>query len=306
MIKVIFSVLTMIRAGNLLIASFTLILIRHFLILPILEIYGTPSGLTGFQYNLLTLSIILTAAGGYVINNIFDQDIDAINKPERKIFQGIINASSATSLYILICIGAIAAAYFSVKNSGTLVAVYVVLVSCGLLYFYAAGYKKMLIAGNIVVAALIALMIYLPAVADTEAGNNDVLKSMLAGYAVFAFLLTLVREIIKDCEDVEGDKAFNAQTIPIILGKSKARLIAAIILIITLIMITYIQVAQQQWQDLTSFTYTLFAIQVPAIILSTRLIFFRHRDDDRKNSMLAKIIMLTGVASILVFYLSSS
>jgi 4-hydroxybenzoate polyprenyltransferase len=176
------------------------------------------------------------------------------------------------------------------------------LVCAGLLFFYALSYKKMFLAGNVVIAVLTAISVYFSILFDNSALVLTPVTTVVTGYAFFAFMLTLIREIIKDCQDAEGDALYGANTIAVASGTPAARITAGIICMLTLVAIIAIQILQQQWQELIPFIYFIIFIELPLIILTVRLFISREKKDDRFNSMLSKIIMLTGILSMAVFY----
>jgi 4-hydroxybenzoate polyprenyltransferase len=134
---------------------------------------------------------------------------------------------------------------------------------------------------------------------------SDPVMTIVSAYAVFAFLLTLVREIIKDCEDVAGDMAFGASTLPAVLGIRAARIIAALLSISVAVAIAWIQVTQSQWENKIAFGYMVVLLQIPMLWLAFRCIRARTITDDRRNALIAKWIMVAGILSMPVLYLSS-
>jgi 4-hydroxybenzoate polyprenyltransferase len=122
--------------------------------------------------------------------------------------------------------------------------------------------------------------------------------------AIFAFMLTFIREIIKDCEDVAGDQAFGTHSLPVVLGLKAGRMVAFTLVIITFLTLCYIQYIQQQWNDTTAFIYVSLFIQLPLIFLGYKTATASSKKNDRFNSTLTKIIMITGIISMVVFYFS--
>ena len=164
----------------------------------------------------------------------------------------------------------------------------------------------MFLAGNLVVAFLSGFVIILPVISDHNAMASKPVVVLSAGYAIFAFLMSLSREIIKDCEDLKGDARFNASTIPVVLGLRLSRIIAASLGLSVAILLGYIQFIQSQWEYLFPFLYIVVFIQAPPLFLSGRLIFTKTASGDAFSSRLSKGIMIAGLLSILVLFLSSS
>ncbi|MFM7079731.1 MAG: geranylgeranylglycerol-phosphate geranylgeranyltransferase [Bacteroidota bacterium] len=299
---IIISVIRLLRTGNLMLLCGALLLVRHTLTLPILEVYGASSSLPDWSFLLLMTAIVLTAASGYVINNIMDQESDSIN--HKKTGMDSISTKAANLLYGFLFISALLCAFISTKGDYGSMAFIVTAVSCGLLYFYAADYKRIPLLGNVIVASLTCLAITLPVICDAAAYTNEAVKLFIMGYGAFAFLMTLIREIIKDCEDITGDSAIGAKTLPILLGTRAASMLCGVLTLMIFASIGYIQFKTTQWDDLISFSYVSLFIQAPLLVLTVMLFRNRSQPNFHTQSVIAKLIMVAGVLSMAVFYLS--
>jgi 4-hydroxybenzoate polyprenyltransferase len=299
------SVFSSIRAGNLLIICLSLYLIRYTLIIPLLEFGNIESSLTSSAYTLLVLSIVFIAAGGYIINDYFDSGIDAINKPGKNKIGNDLPRKNTLTFYFTLTLSGLFAAWLFGEMAGFRYPLLVMLVCSGLLYFYSATYKKMFLVGNVIISLLTGLTIYLPVYLDINARLASPIVVLITAYSIFAFLLTMTREIIKDCEDVAGDQAFGASTLPIVAGKKTARIVAAVFTLITFCGLLWIQILQQQWGDLPSFLYVSIFIQLPLLFLVYKILTAKSKAEDHFNSNLSKFIMVTGIFSMLVFYITS-
>ena len=187
---------------------------------------------------LLMLSVVLIGASGNIINDYFDLKADRVNKPERLIIDKYIKRRWAIILnWTFNGIGFLIALYLSYRLNNWWIAS-ISFLSINLLYFYSAVYKRKLITGNIIVAfltALVPLYVFVYGAFSSfndsgPFGNNDqifVADNILAivVYCGFAFLLNLIREIIKDMADVKGDLLLQSQTLPIHFGFKKTKLI---------------------------------------------------------------------------------
>lgn len=302
--KLISSLLKLIRFTNLVMIAFSMYLIRYMVVVPFLKESEATSALSGFQFSLLTLAVVLVAAGGYVINNYYDTGIDAINKPGSNPIGNHIPRKMSLTLYVLLTVAGIVAAIFFGESTGIRYTVLVVAMAAGLLYFYSASYKKMLLAGNVIIALLAALNIFITILFDKIALLSLAVLSVVTAYTIFAFLITLSREIIKDCEDAAGDRAFGANTLPLAAGMKTARITAVIILAITSGLLGYVQIITEQWDDLISFGYVILFLQIPLLMLSFFTATSKNEITDRRNSTIAKWIMVAGLCSMIVFYLS--
>jgi 4-hydroxybenzoate polyprenyltransferase len=197
---------------------------------------------------------------------------------------------------------------------------FIYVVAAGLLWFYSSTYKKMFLIGNLVVSLLVALTVLLPVLFElpvlikTEYGGvlspvqlqaARIILYTVFGYFIFAFLTTLIREIVKDMEDIKGDMSDGANTIPVILGFTNTKWLVAV-LWITLIGLTgWVSYTYYQSQQMNRALYFVFAVQLPSLAG----IFLLFKYDEPKQfsaiSFLLKIIMLLGILSMGVFYLMS-
>ena len=162
----------------------------------------------------------------------------------------------------------------------------------------------MLLIGNLVVSLLAGLSVMMTILFDRNAMMDDSVVTVVTAYSVFAFLITLNREIIKDCEDLEGDVRFRASTLPAMLGTGPAKWVSALTAFSVFCGIGYIQIIQQQWQSPVPFGYVICFIQLPLIWLAVSAIRAQNKSDFSKASTLSKVIMLTGTLSMVVFHFS--
>jgi len=235
----------------------------------------------------LTLSTVLIAAAGYIINDYYDVKIDAINKPERMLVGKAIRRRRAMFAHLVLSSAGVAI--------GLALAIPVGLINLGavlLLWGYSARLKKMLLVGNVVIALLAASMLLVVAV------YNDALNKITLGYALFAFLISLIREIIKDMEDMKGDASFDCRTLPIVVGIRNTKLVlyplVALFLLFLLVVVFHRRTA------LLFDSYMLLLVLLPSIWLVIKLARSDRRRDFAYLSNLNKFIMLTGILSMLL------
>lgn len=310
-----------IRFPNLIIISLTQYVIRFSVIKPFYDATGLKFSLPEGQFAILVLSTVLIAAAGYIINDYFDVEIDTANGKENFIATGKVSEKIARALFYVFSIaGILIGAYFSYEVR--LRPYFLInLLTVGLLYFYAQSYKRMFLLGNVVVAALSAASVFIVAFSDREMQfafsmlniptyslQTQYLRLIIviiSAYSVFAFFISLIREIIKDIEDVNGDKQNNCKTLPVVMGTSVAKWVAQFLIFTLVCLIILIQIKQQQWENKISFCYVVLAVQLPLILLSVLLIKATHKKHFTECSSLCKLIMLTGVLSMAVFNYTS-
>jgi 4-hydroxybenzoate polyprenyltransferase len=302
----IIAFLRLIRFQNLIIVAGTLYLIRYCIIGSILR-YGKLSlQLNEFLFFLLVLSTVFITSAGYVINDYFDRKTDLVNKPASVIIGKKIKRRYAMAFHIVFnVLGVFIGFYISVRIGEPLLSLIFITVS-GLLWFYSTTYKKQILIGNLIVAFLTALIPLIvlffeyPLLKSTYSNLftefGSIIKYMISwiiGYAGFAFILTLAREIIKDTEDFEGDRAFGNQTIPIVLGAGYTKGIIVILFVFTLIAIFYIYFTYLT--DKFTLYFIVIALVIPIIYNIYRVIRAHNKKDYYISSLLTKIIMINGL-----------
>lgn len=323
--------LRLVRIQNLIILAFTMFAVRYG-ILQTLWKHGIgllieqgfyPQGMRlhmeFFPFLLLVGSVILIAAGGYVINDYFDTKTDRINKPEKVFVGRIISRRRAILLHIVLSTLGIMLAFFPAWQYHNLKLMIIPILSSLLLWVYSAKFKKMPLSGNLIIALLAGLTPILVAWYEFAAGVNLSLQIMnvnaegsgsrlfslgmiiISLYAVFSFLITLIREIIKDIEDIDGDEADGGQTLPIVMGENLSKF-AALGLIICCIVITGV-LMRFLWQENMSilFGYVAAGIMLPWIILGIILWNAQDKQAYGRASLVCKLIMISGLISMFVF-----
>lgn len=306
--------LRLIRFPNLIILALAQCLIYYMVVVPLLKTSEFTPSLHTWQFLLIVLSTVLIAAGGYVINDFFDKDIDAANGIGKvHDFSGW----TMKTLYFVFSIIGIAIGLYLTYALKLRQFALTYLLTAALLYFYSASYKRLPLVGNFVVAFLTAVAVFLPAFADYELQyafrdiklpvinnkmyNLRLIIAIAAAYAFFAFLISLVREIIKDMEDIEGDREFGCNTLPIVAGINNAKLIAIGLLLLIVGLILFLQIKQAWWESLPVFGYTILFVQLPLLILSVKLFLSAEKKHFKVASMIAKVVMVGGILSLPVF-----
>ena len=283
-------------------------------VVPLLKTSEFTPSLHTWQFLLIVLSTVLIAAGGYVINDFFDKDIDAANGIGK--VHDFSGWTMKTLYFVFSIIGIAIGLYLTYALKLRQIAL-TYLLTAALLYFYSASYKRLPLVGNFVVAFLTAVAVFLPAFADYELQyafrdiklpvinnkmyNLRLIIAIAAAYAFFAFLISLVREIIKDMEDIEGDREFGCNTLPIVAGINNAKLIAIGLLLLIVGLILFLQIKQAWWESLPVFGYTILFVQVPLLILSVKLFLSDEKKHFKVASMIAKVVMVGGILSLPVF-----
>lgn len=289
-----------IRPINLLLIILAQILIKYTLLTSV----GGATALSPLYFVLLVLATVLIAAGGNVINDLYDVDIDLINKPE-KVNIGIhLSEKAALNYYIGLTLAGVSLG-FVLANHVEKPALNVIFIgTAALLYVYASSIKSILIVGNLIISGLVGLSLLLVILFDIFPAINEVDRSMqlkvsgvVGYYAVAAVYFNLMREWVKDIEDMNGDKNGGRNTLPIVLGAERTKTIVfgfGVLAFFMLVLFCYYY--------LYTFPFLLFYF---LILLGGVLLLFCiktwHAEKPKHYgflSLLLKIIMLLGVGSI--------
>ncbi|RXR28506.1 prenyltransferase [Flavobacterium piscinae] len=296
--------LQLIRYKNLLLLALMQIIFRY----GFLNQQDGYLALADWQYFLLVLSTVLLAAAGYVINDIFDQETDTINRPEKVIVGKAISESRAYNIYVgLNIIGVSIGFYLSnVIQKPSFATIFIFIAAS--LYFYATTLKKMLLLGNILVAFILGLSVLIIGVFDlypaTYDGNREkmgLLFKILTDYAVFAFVLNLIREIIKDAEDSKGDYNQGMQTLPIVFGVNRtAKIVFGLVAIAVAIVLWYTNKHLMSFDLYYAVLYVLFLVLGPLMYVLIKSWNAKSVSDFHHLSTILKWVIFFGILSIAV------
>ncbi len=307
--------LTHIRYPNLLIIAFVMYAMRYGVVYPFLKYNNFDIQLNGLLFFGLVFSVILIAAGGYLINDFEDLKIDAKNNPEKypegesPCAQKMYKAYNYFTVFG-ITIGGIVSYY-----SENFIFITIFVLAAGLLWFYSSTYKMMPFFGNLVVAFLtgiVPLLVVLFEIPLLTEKYRDILVQnnvdfmplfyFVLAFGIFAFLTTVVREVIKDIEDVEGDKTYKKNTIPVALGVTFAKIVAVIFIIITIATLFYTQIVFDLGE--TSFWYITIALVLPLAYIAVKTFLDKTPENFHLTSTFLKIIMILGISYSIVLYYS--
>ncbi len=283
-----------------------MILVKWCLIDTLLGFGGIVPAFSNLGFALLVISTLLVAAGGYVVNDYLDTDIDAVNKSDKVIVGNTISKKATWNIYVTLSLLGLLAAALPAWEIGNVNYVLIQVISGGLLWFYSYSYKRQLLIGNLVVSGLSAIIILLPffyeAMAEDKLYNTiSVNFFFVKAYFAFAFLTTFSREIIKDLEDMEGDKTLNCRTFPIVAGAVSAKILSIFFIVTVIAAVGYLQYSQYEAQDYISMIYFLVAVQLPSVWLVIKTARAKEKRDFHFASTLSKVVMVGGILSMLVF-----
>jgi len=300
--KLIWSFLRLIRGKNLFIIGFTQYLIYYSLLLP----YGIPLALDPFHFFLLVFSTLLIAAGGYVINDYMDVKTDQINHGE-VIVGAVIKRRTAIAWHLLLTGPGILIGLYLTWYLGLWYLAIFHLFPAWFLWFYSATLKRQFLVGNLMVSAFIAGVVItvamhqiLPVLQMEYIESQRNLFLIICGYALFAFLANLIREIIKDLEDVPGDSSQGFRTLAILFGETGTKVLLSA-LIAAMIALVGIVSFKLLWTETGPLVYTLTLVVLPSVLLLYQVLTASDTRDYHKASTLTKVIMLFGILSMFAF-----
>lgn len=302
--KKIISFLQLVRWQNLVFIAGTQVLYDYCIYFPIYQTH-VPFQLAG----LIAASVCISAAG-YIINDYFDLNIDQINKPDRVVVNHGISRRWAIFLHLVLSLLGLFFTelvlpiqdywYLIVANMCTII----------LLWFYSTNFKKQLLVGNLIISLLtswVILIVYfskaplsLHTIIGVDAKKISLFRLTML-YAGFAFIISLIREVIKDMEDRVGDEKYGCRTMPIVWGLQASRVFVAVWLMVLTAALLLLQLYVIPFKWWWSIAYCLIAIIAPLLYVTYQLFRANSQQDFHRLSKYVKWIMLAGILSMLFF-----
>jgi 4-hydroxybenzoate polyprenyltransferase len=269
------ALLRLTRIGNLLIFGLTQYFTAYFLV--------DPATITDPTLFLLVTSTVLVAAAGYIINDYYDIKIDYINKPERVVIGRLIPRRFAILFHTLFAFASIAIGWLV----GWQIAISNFL-SCFLLWWYSNSLKRLPFVGNLSIAFLTSMAVYVIVMVYPAD------KTLAIIYTVFAFFMTLIREIIKDMQDLKGDSTHGCKTLPIVWGFRKTKQFLYVVIFSFCMSVLVLDLLYTALPEV----YLLFFLFIPLIVVAAYLYRADTVNDFSRLSLSCKIIMLLGILSM--------
>jgi len=257
----------------------------------------------------LVIASVLIAAAGYIINDYFDINIDEVNKPRKMVVDKLIHRRWAIAWHFMLNSAGL---LFTILALPFLQKWYLVLANMlcmALLWFYSTNFKKQLLVGNIVISILTAwtiLIIFFSKVDLSDAIGNGAHNHtrffrLAILYAGFAFIISLIREAIKDMEDMPGDAKYNCRTMPIVWGVNATKVYTAVWLVVLMALNIVILIYILQFKWWIPIGYGVVAILVPLVWVLLKLRRAVTASDYHLLSSVMKLVMFTGILSMLFF-----
>lgn len=295
--------LNLIRWKNLLIIALVQVLIKYALFKP----FNIDVTLDGFGFSLLVIATLCIAAAGNIINDIYDIDTDLINKPEKVIVGKFISEPKAFNLFLVLTIIGVCIGFYLSNLIGKTGFSAIFIFTSALLYLYSSSLKQTILIGNIIVSVLVAMSIIiiglfdlLPVITPENQQTQLTMFKILLDYALFAFVINLLREIIKDMEDMDGDTKAEMRTLPIVIGKNLTSKVLFVLSLIFLLSLTY-YIITHLYKHQVAVGYFLLFIIAPLLYFTIKVFNAKSKKELHHLSNVLKLIMLFGVLSLLFY-----
>jgi len=284
-----------------------IVLVQAFLKFFLFQKYSLSVSLDLIHFLLLILSSVFIAMAGYIINDINDIKADEINKPDRVFVGKKISIKNANNLFLVFnSLGLLIGFYLTIyihKNSFFIIYIIISL----LLYRYAIDLKKRYIVSNLIVSLIIFLSIIIVPVFDIVPVTNSfnrmsqmIIFKLVLIIAIFAFFLTWIREILKDLEDIPGDKIIHSKTIAIVNGIQKTKYILIGLTVLLFIFVNYFAIINYATNAIFS-SYLVVFVGVPLFFFAFKIKGAITIKEFHKLSNFLKVVMLLGILSILFY-----
>jgi len=311
--------LKLIRWKNILVIILTMIAMRQFVIFPVFANYGIKVVFPDWIFYMLMLATVLIAAGGYVINDYFDQKIDRVNRSGKVIVGFFVPRRKAIALHIWLNIIALILGIVVAVAAHRWWYFFIFFVAFLALWLYSRDLKKTTFWGNLLISMLSGVVPFLVGMTEYFAQIDTVsywdishiravkmTMQVIIFFSVFAFIYTLMREIIKDCEDIVGDRENNVRSIPVKIGLKKTNYIICALAVLSVAVVAffwykYLAETRFFYGEMLPTIYLYAAVIIPTLIVGIISLFGTSK---RKYSFLSgfvKLIMVLGIAFSIVF-----
>ena len=297
------SIFNLIRWKNLLLILLVQALIKY----ALFDSLNVSQTLSDLQFLLLSFATICIAAAGNIINDVYDVETDLVNKPKKVVIGRTISEKTGLNLFIIFnVIGVGLGFYLSNQIDKSGFAVLFVIISA-LLYLYATQLKRTFLVGNMIISILVGLSIIIvgifeliPAITVQNRPDQHYAFNIVCIYALFAFMINLLREIVKDIEDINGDYKAGMRTLPIIIGRDRATLVTFALSFIPLLAVIYYVIGYLYNNQLVVGYFLVFVV-APMLYFTIKIHSAETKKELHHLSNILKLIMLFGILSLLQY-----
>jgi 4-hydroxybenzoate polyprenyltransferase len=269
-----------IRLNNLFLVAFVQLLTAYFLI------GTTRTGMPVLQdvnLYLLIISTVILTASGYMINDYYDVKIDYVNRPSEVVIGKGMKRRMVMILHTFLNAVGITLGYLVDPRIGV-----INFFAAFLLWLYSNSLKRLPFVGNLTVAGLTGLSVWIIGYYYQSA------QMLILTYAIFAFFINLIRELIKDIEDRQGDRKHGCRTLPIVVGFRNTK---KIIFTVAALFVVSILVVTVKINDPALFVY-FSLLGLVFMVFLYKLYLADRKKQFTQLSLMAKILMLSGAFSM--------
>jgi 4-hydroxybenzoate polyprenyltransferase len=303
--------LKLVRWPNLVFIALTQVLFFYCVVVPVMfgDLYMTREYHQLFF--ILCLSSVFIAAAGYIINDYFDLNIDLVNKPSRMVVDRSISRRWAIFFHMLFSFAGVLMGFYIGLQNGNWIIGFANMGCVFVLWFYSTTFKKKLLTGNILISLLTAwvvFVVYLLTIHQqgdlmhpVQPGSHQKLLRLAILYSCFAFIITLIREVVKDIEDMDGDAKYGCKTMPIVWGVSFSKVFVLIWMAILLVLLVVVMFYVLQFRMWVAAGYNLLLIIFPAAYVLYLLLKANTTKDFSLLSKWIKAVIFTGILSMILF-----
>ena len=312
--------LRLIRWKNILVIALTMMAMRLLIIFPVFKVYGIEVMFPDWGFYMLMLATMLIAAGGYVINDYFDVHIDSVNRSRKMIIGVSVPRRKAIAMHLWLSIFGLGCGVAATVATHRFWYIFIFIGAFVLLWIYSRDLKKIAFWGNLLIAMLSGIVPLLVAMTEYFAVADSIsywdichinavkmAMQVIIFFSIFAFLFTFMREIVKDCEDIEGDKLHGVRSIPVKIGLVKTNIIVGVLATISAVLVGFFWYGYLSQTRFFMYESAAYAYLGLLVILPTVLVVgipTMFGTSKRKYSFVSaalKVIMVIGIAFSIVF-----
>ena len=297
------SLLRIIRWQNLLLIALTQYLIRYALFLP----FHIAVSLDDFHFFLLVLATALLAGAGNIIYHFYNQGVISINDPQNPVVNKIITEKRALYWFFGLNVMGVGIGFYLANSVGFPAFSGFFILSSALLYLHASYLKKIPLIGNLTSCILVGLVFLivavfdlLPAITPRNIATQQVLFSIVMDYAIFAMMISLIREIVKDQMALKGDYNSGNQSLPVLLGTQRTNWLVFIAALLPLSALIY-YLYNYLLENLVAALYVLFLLVAPLLFFLSRIVKAKSPKDFKQLSTLLKGILIAEILSMGIY-----
>lgn len=296
--------LKLVRWPNLLMLALVQCLIKFSLLIPE---FGVQSTLNWYGFSLLILSTVCLAAAGYIINDIQDVEADQINNPNRVIIDKHLSSNLAFNWYLALNVLGVLLGFIVAQTVEKSAFFVLFIIISAVLYLYATYLKYIFLVGHLTVSLLVGFSILivgafelLPVLTPENRSTQLTIFKILLDYAIFAFIINFIRELIKSVEDIKGDYKVGVKSLPILVGTDRAVRIIFALSLLPVFGVIYYVFSYLNKQNI-AIIYFVITVILPLIFCSIQLFSAKAKKTFSLISLEYKIIMLFGMFSMLLY-----